>query len=98
MPNDHWSKLDNTVYRKLHIENTITERLHFLEKKFSYEALIFFDYKTPARNLTFQSCRSKHSIELVIQKNDLLVQISLSVDPQEQTSSQNLLDPMKENI
>ena len=33
VPNDHWSKLDNTVYRKLHIENTITERLHFLEKK-----------------------------------------------------------------
>ena len=27
MKDEHWSQLDNAVYRKLHTENTITERL-----------------------------------------------------------------------
>lgn len=30
MKDEHWSQLDNTVYIKLHIENIIIERAHFL--------------------------------------------------------------------
>ena len=39
------SQLDNAVSSKLHTENTITERLHFLEKTIYDEALKLFVHK-----------------------------------------------------
>ena len=34
MKDERWSQLDNAVYSKFYTENTITERLHFLEKSY----------------------------------------------------------------
>ena len=100
MKDERWSQLDNPVYSKLHTENTKTERLHFLEKTIYDEALKLFGHKgkSPVRNLTFQSRRTKHCIELVVQKNTLQAQISATIDPQEQASLQGLLNPIKEKI
>ena len=100
MKDECWSQLDNAVYSKLHTENTITERLHFLEKTIYDEALKLFvhKWKSWVRNLTFRSRRTKHCIELVVQKNTLQAQISATIDPQEQASLQGLLNPIKEKI
>ena len=100
MKDEHWSQLDIAVYSKLHTENTITERLHFLEKTLYDEVLKLFDHKrkSPVRNLTFWSRRTKHWIEVVVQKNTLEAQISATIDPQEQASLQGLLNPIKEKI
>ena len=43
---EHWSQHDNAVYSKLHTENTITERQHFLEKTIYDEALKLFSHKS----------------------------------------------------
>ena len=95
MKDERWSQLDNVVYSKLHTENTITERLHFLEKTIYDEALKLFSHKrkSSVRNLTFRSCRTKHCIELVVQKNTLQAQISATPDPQEQSQSSGPSEP-----
>ena len=68
MTDELWSQLDKAVYTKLHTENTITERLHYLEKTIYDEALKLFRHKSKyrVRNLTFWSRRTKHCIELVV--------------------------------
>ena len=85
MKDKRWSQLDNTVYSKLNTENTITERPHFLEKTIYDEALKLLSQKrkSPVRNLTFRSRRTKHCIELIVQKNTLPAQISATIDPQQ---------------
>ena len=99
MKDEHWSQLDNTVYIKLHIENIIIERAHFLEKKYD-KALNLFGHerKPPVRHLIFQSQRTKHCIELVVQKNTLQAQILSTIATEEQASLQSLLNPIKGNI
>ena len=84
MNNEHWSQLNNAVYSKLHTEDTITERLHFLEKNIYDKALKLFVHKrkSPVRNLKFQPHRTKHCIELVVEKNTLQAQISATIGPQ----------------
>ena len=84
MKDERWSQLDNAVYSKLHTENIITEKLHFLEKTIYDEALKLFGHKR--KSPTFHSRRTKHCIELVVQKNTLQVQISATINPQEQPS------------
>ena len=73
MKDEHWSQLDTAVYSKLHTENTITERLHFLDKTIYDETSKLFSHKrkSPARNLTFGSRKTKHCIEPVARKNTL---------------------------
>ena len=95
-----WPQLDNAIYSKLRTENTINVRLHSLEKTIYDEALKLLSHKRkpPVRNLTFQSRRTKHFIELVVQKNTFQAQISATIDPQEQVSLQGLLNPIKEKI
>ena len=48
--------------------------------------------------MTFRSRRTKHCIELVVQKNTLQAQISATIDPQEQANLQGLLNPIKVKI
>ena len=81
---EHWSQLNNTVYSKLHTEDTKTERLHFLEKTIHDKGLKLFGHKrkSPVRNLKFQPHRTKHCIELVVEKNTLQAQISATIGPQ----------------
>ena len=55
-------------------------------------ALKWFGHKRKA------PVRTKHCIELVVQKNTLQAQISATIDPQERASLQDLLNPIKEKI
>ena len=100
MNDERWYQLDNAIYSKLYTENTKTERLYFFEKTIYDEAIKFSGHKKkfPVRKMTFQSGRTKHCIELVVQKNTLQTQISAIIDPQEQVCLQGLLNPIKEKM
>ena len=71
-----------------------------LKKNIYDKALNLFGHerKPPVRHLIFQSHRTKHCIELVVQKNTLQAQILSTIATEEQASLQSLLNPIKGNI
>ena len=78
MKDEHWSQLDNMVYSKLHTENTITERLHFLEKTIYDEALkllsqtlsLLSQGPNTALSLLYRTTHFRHkSLQQLILKN-----------------------------
>ena len=78
MKDERWSQLDNAVYSKLHTENTITERLHFLEKTIYDEALkllsqtlsLLSQGPNTALSLLYRTTHFRHkSLQQLILKN-----------------------------
>ena len=91
MKDEHWSQLHNQSTANFTLRTP--ELWDFISLKKLYdEALKLLGYKrkSPVRNFTFRSRRTKNCIELVVEENTLQTQISATIDPQEKASLQRL--------
>ena len=99
MNDERWAILDGAAFSKLHRSNTIYDRMQLLESTIYFEAAKLFGHiQTKEKNLAGKSRRTSLCISLVKQKNALLAKISMSANPQETASLEDLLSPIRQKI
>ena len=91
-PSDMWTQLDDDVSRLLVGAPTVHERVALLESSiYSQASLLFGHLPPPKKGLRGLNRRAQHSIQLVIEKNNLLGQINTCTDQSSKTSLKHLL-------
>ena len=81
---EQWTELDDKVSIKLHLCTTLAETVSLLQETIYTEAASIFGHlQQNTRRLAGQSWRTKLSIPLIHQKNQLLAQIKSSLPDQQ---------------
>ena len=84
---ERWTDLDDKVSIKLHMCTTLAETVSLLQETIYTEAAsILAHLQQKTRYFTGQSQRTKLSIQLIHQKNQLLAQIKSSALPDQQAA------------
>ena len=93
---EHWTELDDKISIKLHMCTTLAETVSLLlETIYTEAASILGHLQQRTRYFAGQSRRTKLSIELIQQKNQLLAQIKSSALPDQQAALTHLLTNVK---
>ena len=96
---EKWSEFDDKVFSLLVNKSSIHERVVQLELTiFSQAALLFGHLPPPKKGLRGLNRRAKRSIQLVIEKNNLVSQLKLCSDEDSRTSLLSLLDVVRRNL
>ena len=93
---EHWTELDDKISIKLHMCTTLAETVSLLlETIYTEAASILGHLQQRTRYFAGQSRRTKLSIELIQQKNQLLAQIKSSALPDQQAALTHVLINVK---
>ena len=93
---EHWTELDDKISIKLHMCTTLAETVSLLQETIYTEAASILGHlKQRTRYFAGQSRRTKLSIELIQQKNQLLAQIKSSALPDQQAALTHVLINVK---
>ena len=93
---EHWTELDDKISIKLHMCTTLAETVSLLQETIYTEAASILGHlQQRTRYFAGQSRRTKLSIELIQQKNQLLAQIKSSALPDQQAALTHLLINVK---
>ena len=93
---EHWTELDDKISIKLHMCTTLAETVSLLQETIYTEAASILGHlQQRTRYFAGQSRRTKLSIELIQQKNQLLAQIKSSALPDQQAALTHVLINVK---
>ena len=93
---EHWTELDDKISIKLHMCTTLAETVSLLQETIYTEAASILGHlQQRTRYFAGQSRRTKLSIELIHQKNQLLAQIKSSALPDQQAALTHVLINVK---
>ena len=96
---EHWTELDDKISIKLHMCTTLAETVSLLQETIYTEAASILGHlQQRTRYFAGQSRRTKLSIELIQQKNQLLAQIKSSALPDQQAALTHVLINVKRRI